>query len=420
MEVSGCRLASEPIAQLGEVKVLSPIEIVWSQPDWNKFLPAGSAEFSTDQQKISYVRALALENVTRATGDNSAAAVFLDGRLVGLGVDTYGASCLQTPIAMAIASAEQHVGTYDLSAQGYELVSTRVPGLYEFGVIWWAGVSRVLFWQEKGGNVQTVSNMSALPSDWKELLASGRVQSGLNPITAVNLFDEEYARVADNHSDDTEFCQMTGVCLAEPQFKVPEWLDQLHEGKMFVGPYDTEDKRAQAAVLLALRNVEYKSGGPFGACIFDVKSNRLIATGVNTVGPFNCSLFHAEILAMERAKQILGVYKLGSRGAPPTVLVTSGAPCVQCQGALLLEGIPHVRFVSTSEEIERVAGFKEGPTLGLESFASYLEVATIFGQVSYCRVLNSNVTQSGLRPLEAYAQMVSDGRVPLYNAGNQK
>ncbi|MFY4728428.1 hypothetical protein ACOSYY_05125, partial [Nitrospira sp. BLG_2] len=58
-------------------------------------------------------------------------------------------------------------------------------------------------------------------------------------------------------------------------------------------------------IRLALTNVTSKTGGPFGAAVFEAKTGRLIAVGVNVVEPTNCSLAHAEMAALANAHRAL-------------------------------------------------------------------------------------------------------------------
>ncbi|HEU5408769.1 MAG TPA: nucleoside deaminase [Nitrospira sp.] len=114
------------------------------------------------------------------------------------------------------------------------------------------------------------------------------------------------------------------------------------------------------AIRLALTNVTAKTGGPFGAAVFETKTGRLIAVGVNVVEPSNCSLAHAEMVALANAHQVLGHLDLGADGMPTLELVTSCEPCAMCYGAIIWSGIRKV--VCGARGADAVAiGFDEAP-----------------------------------------------------------
>ncbi|MHC4116080.1 MAG: nucleoside deaminase [Planctomycetota bacterium] len=113
-------------------------------------------------------------------------------------------------------------------------------------------------------------------------------------------------------------------------------------------------------VELARLNVEHKTGGPFGAGIFEQESGRLIAVGVNQVEASNCSIAHAEILALALAHKAIGHYDMGSRGRSALELVTSTEPCVMCLGAVCWSGVRAV-VCGARDEDARGIGFDEGP-----------------------------------------------------------
>ncbi|HET7479564.1 MAG TPA: nucleoside deaminase, partial [Rubrobacteraceae bacterium] len=45
--------------------------------------------------------------------------------------------------------------------------------------------------------------------------------------------------------------------------------------------YPTEEDRMRLVIELSRLNVEHGTGGPFGAAIFDLETNRLVAPGIN-------------------------------------------------------------------------------------------------------------------------------------------
>ncbi|WHZ28670.1 MAG: hypothetical protein OJF51_003468 [Nitrospira sp.] len=113
-------------------------------------------------------------------------------------------------------------------------------------------------------------------------------------------------------------------------------------------------------IRLALTNVTAKTGGPFGAAVFETGSGRLIAIGVNVVEPSNCALAHAEMVALANAHQTLGHFDLGAHGMPRFELVTSCEPCAMCYGAVLWSGVR--KLVCGARRMDAAAiGFDEAP-----------------------------------------------------------
>ena len=116
----------------------------------------------------------------------------------------------------------------------------------------------------------------------------------------------------------------------------------------------------QLVIALARLNIEHKTGGPFGAGIFEQKSGRLVAVGVNQVESANCSIAHAEILAIAVAQQIIGHYDVGSKESVAYELVTSTEPCAMCLGAVSWSGVREVVCGARDEDARNI-GFDEGP-----------------------------------------------------------
>lgn len=125
------------------------------------------------------------------------------------------------------------------------------------------------------------------------------------------------------------------------------------------------------AVKLAKLNVEHQTGGPFGAGIFELKVGRLVAVGVNLVESSNCSLAHAEMLAIALAQRVVGRYDLGIEEGAAYELVTSTEPCAMCLGAVPWSGVRSVVCGARDEDARRI-GFDEGskPEHWVESLES--------------------------------------------------
>ena len=126
--------------------------------------------------------------------------------------------------------------------------------------------------------------------------------------------------------------------------------------------YPTEEDRMRFVIELSRLNVIHGTGGPFGAGIFDLSTNRLIAPGVNLVATSNLSIVHAEIVAIMVAQQVLGHFDLGGPGHPICELVASTEPCVQCFGATTWSGVRRLVCGARDEDASAI-GFDEGPKL---------------------------------------------------------
>lgn len=113
-------------------------------------------------------------------------------------------------------------------------------------------------------------------------------------------------------------------------------------------------------IRLALTNVTAKTGGPFGAAVFETKTGRLISVGVNVVEPSTCSLAHAEMVALANAHQALRHFDLGTDGMPTLELVTSCEPCAMCYGAIMWSGIRKVVCGARGADALAI-GFDEAP-----------------------------------------------------------
>jgi tRNA(Arg) A34 adenosine deaminase TadA len=111
------------------------------------------------------------------------------------------------------------------------------------------------------------------------------------------------------------------------------------------------------AIELSRLNIEYRTGGPFGAAIFDNQSGKLISVGVNVVVASHCSTAHAEMVAFALAQQKLKTHDLASKG--DFQLVTSCQPCAMCLGATAWSGVKSLICGARGEDAESV-GFDEG------------------------------------------------------------
>lgn len=93
---------------------------------------------------------------------------------------------------------------------------------------------------------------------------------------------------------DGKMAARTRKC-SEVVLRLSPWVARFLTESEQVFP--TVEARMRLVVTLARQNVEHKTGGPFGARIFEQESGRLVAVGVNQVESTNCSIAHAEMLA---------------------------------------------------------------------------------------------------------------------------
>lgn len=141
---------------------------------------------------------------------------------------------------------------------------------------------------------------------------------------------------------------------------LPAWVHDFP----FADIYPGDAAKLALAIELSRRNIDSRSGGPFGSAVF-APDDRLIAVGVNRVLPQNCSVAHAEMMAFMLAQQRMQRARLninddGSRYAPIT-LATSAQPCCQCYGASIWAGIDRLLIGARSEDVEALTEFDEGP-----------------------------------------------------------
>lgn len=136
---------------------------------------------------------------------------------------------------------------------------------------------------------------------------------------------------------------------------VPAWLAEAEAQRQ--GAYLTAAARMSLAIELAERSTAEGTGGPFGAAIFDLATHRLVAAGVNLVTSANCSLAHAEMVAIARAQQRMKTWNLAAKGR--FELATSCAPCAMCLGAIPWSGVCSV-VCGARDEHARAIGFDEG------------------------------------------------------------
>ncbi len=142
---------------------------------------------------------------------------------------------------------------------------------------------------------------------------------------------------------------------SEIVLKLPAWLRALAQRERCT--FASADSRMRFAIELSRQNIEQRTGGPFGAAVFEADTGRLVSVGVNLVEASNCSMAHAEMMAIALAQQALGHYDLGAAGVYE--LATTTEPCAMCLGAIPWSGVRRVVCAAHGEDAAAI-GFDEG------------------------------------------------------------
>lgn len=190
----------------------------------------------------------------------------------------------------------------------------------------------------------------------------------------------------------------------ELNLSLPNWLAAFLAEPEYLLP--DRQKRMQLVIDLARQNIEQQTGGPFGAAVFEIPTGKLIAPGVNLVETSNCSLAHAEMVALALAQQTLNTFDLAHDPNVSYELVTSTEPCAMCLGAIGWSGVKHL-VCGARDEDARAIGFDEGakPTDWKASLESR-------GIKVVCDVLRPQA-QAVLQQYQKMAGLI-------YNPGNKK
>ena len=149
---------------------------------------------------------------------------------------------------------------------------------------------------------------------------------------------------------------------AQVGLSLPDWI---HAQVDTDGAYPGDEAKVALAIELSRLNIEARSGGPFGAVVFDAGDDRIVSVGVNRVLPQHCSVAHAETMACMLAQQRLQRARLNrdldDNVVGRYVLATSSQPCCQCYGATVWAGIDRLLIGARSEDVEALTEFDEGP-----------------------------------------------------------
>lgn len=141
------------------------------------------------------------------------------------------------------------------------------------------------------------------------------------------------------------------------RIELPAWIETVLATRE---TDDLDDTGRMALVLdLARENIRNGADGPFSAAVFERRSGRLIAAGVNRVISSCCSIAHAEMVAIGIAQQRLGQFDLRQAVPGGCVLFTSAEPCAMCMGAIPWSGIERVVIGARDSDV-RAIGFDEG------------------------------------------------------------
>src|ERR1700736_4323547 len=105
------------------------------------------------------------------------------------------------------------------------------------------------------------------------------------------------------------------------------------------------------AIELSLENIDAGRGAPFAAVV--VKDGKIIAEGANCVTSTNDPTAHAEIVAIRKACEKLGLFELRDCD-----LYTSCEPCPMCLGAIYWARPTRVYFGTTAPDASKT-GFDD-------------------------------------------------------------
>ncbi len=179
--------------------------------------------------------------------------------------------------------------------------------------------------------------------------------------------------------------------MTDPKLNValPFWAESFlteYQMRRFV----SDREKIMLAIELSRLNIEYDTGGPFGAAIFSHKDGKLLAIGVNLVTKINSSLAHAEVVAIACGQKTLNTYDL-SRYSGGFELASSTEPCLMCMGAILWSGLRRVLCGANAADAEQI-GFDEGPKP--ENWENEFRKRGVLVEPNLCRQRAVDVLQS--------------------------
>jgi len=180
----------------------------------------------------------------------------------------------------------------------------------------------------------------------------------------------------------------------EIELELPHWLSHINS-EMTGHTYKNIEDRAEFVIALSRLNIEHKTGGPFGAAVFDMNNTALISAGANLVVSTGYSIAHAEIVALMVAQKKLGTYYLS--GSSKYQLVSSCQPCAMCMGAIPWSKIDSLVCCSRDQDA-RAIGFSEGdkPDDWIEKYkARNIEVINDVLRPEACKILQDYSEKQG-------------------------
>jgi tRNA(Arg) A34 adenosine deaminase TadA len=142
----------------------------------------------------------------------------------------------------------------------------------------------------------------------------------------------------------------------EFKLRLPEWLTVYLNEQL--PPLTTDQQKMTFVIELSRRNIA-NGNGPFAAAVFESTTDSLISVGVNLVLATNCSVMHAEIVAIIMAQQAIKNFSLEPQDGHRYELFSTTEPCAMCMGAIPWSGISRL-LCGARDEDAREIGFDEG------------------------------------------------------------
>jgi tRNA(Arg) A34 adenosine deaminase TadA len=166
--------------------------------------------------------------------------------------------------------------------------------------------------------------------------------------------------------------------------------------------FSSEEEMMTLAVELSDRNVTEKTGGPFGAAVFEIDtssgSGKLFSIGVNRVVPMGNSTLHGEMVALQFGQKKLNSFTFGGSNSDlgkEYHLYTSCEPCCMCLGGTLWSGVSKLVCAATKHDAEAI-GFDEGPVFP-ESYDAL--------EKSGVKVVRNCLRDEGAKVLKRYGEI---------------
>ena len=169
---------------------------------------------------------------------------------------------------------------------------------------------------------------------------------------------------ADTHRSSSELSQEEEAMLAKGLHKFnparavvrveyPDWV--LYDN-FWMQEFRTDVEKMTLAIDISRKNISNATGGPFGAAIFNAKTGKLVSVGMSLVGYTNNCCMHAEMVAVQMATTVLGMYSLDSPETGDGVLgehelFTSSEPCAMCIGATMWSGVHKLVCAATDVDV---------------------------------------------------------------------